>query len=543
MATAHGTTTSTTSSATLGGRLSPRLASLTAAERLRRVWLQVQSWLLTGVYRIGSVHPLVWRWVARSYHPVLDRIAARHAVVACRFALVDVPAYRDFVRRSGAAAPERLTEFPETNKRNYASVYDEASRCQEGKLHRAGVVVDESSGSTGKPYNWVRGPRELKAIYRNAAGYIRLVFPGDRLFVINAYSMGAWATGTTTGAAMTRIAMVKNTGPDLEKIVDTLTHFGPGYDYIVAAYPPFLKHLRDRLDAIGFDWPAYRIRGMVGGEGMTEALRDYLEQRFEEVRSGYGASDLTIGMGAETGFTVWLRKRLAIDPELRRELLGATEQRLPMIFHYNPLETYLEINARGELLCTINTKSCLQPKLRYNIGDEAELHSYPKVTEIVRRDPERWADCRRATADEKMSLPLLFLYGRADSTISYMGANLYPQDVEYGLYEGNPHAADIARFCLTLVELPDLESRPVVNIELRDGAELDAATEAELAATCRQGVLDHLARVSRDFAESLREDPAAADLRVRIFAAGTGPFQGRSTLKNVYLVDTPDGEG
>ena len=94
-------------------------------------------------------------------------------------------------------------------------------------MYRPGVIVDESSGSTGRPYNWVRGPQELKAIYRSVAGYVSLAFPGEKLFVINAYSMGAWATGTTTGNALSRIAMVKNTGPDLEKIVDTLVHFGP----------------------------------------------------------------------------------------------------------------------------------------------------------------------------------------------------------------------------------------------------------------------------------------------------------------------------
>ena len=48
--------------------------------------------------------------------------------------------------------------------------------------------------------------------------------------------------------------MVKTTGPDLEKIVDTIERFGPGFDYLVTAYPPFLKHLRDALDARGFDW-------------------------------------------------------------------------------------------------------------------------------------------------------------------------------------------------------------------------------------------------------------------------------------------------
>ena len=505
-------------------------------ERWRRARLQAYSWLLTGVYHAAAVRPALWRAVARGYLPMFDRLAALHATIACRLAAVDVPAYRHFLAEQGRTGATVLTGFPETSKQTYAGVYDEASRCQEGKLHRPGVIVDESSGSTGKPYNWVRGPRELKAIYRNFAGYVQLVFPGKKLFVINAYSMGAWATGTTTGTAMARIAMVKNTGPDLEKIVDTLLHFGPGFDYVVAAYPPFLKHLRDRLDAAGFRWERYRIRGMVGGEGMTEALRDYLEERFEEVRSGYGASDLTIGMGGETGFTVWLRKRLATDAELRRELLGDDEQRLPMIFHYNPLETYLEVNDAGELLCTINTKTCLQPKLRYNVGDEARLHSLAEVKEIIKRDPRRWAECCRATGDERMGLPLLFLFGRKDSTISYMGANLYPQDVEYGLYAGNPYAAQISRFCLSLAELPDLESRPVVNIELRTGIRLHPETEKELAEICRLGVLAHLSQVSRDFAESLREDPAAADLHIRIFEYGSGPFHETGALKNVYLV-------
>ncbi|MFI9503258.1 phenylacetate--CoA ligase family protein [Nocardia sp. NPDC052566] len=508
---------------------------LWARARLSR--LRAYSALLTAVYGAASAHPAVWRRMVRTFRPAFARLAARHALTACRLAALDVPAYRHFTQRAGARKPQRLTDFPETDKTNYAGVYDEESRCHNGELYRTGVIVDESSGSTGKPFNWARGPRELTSIYRNAAGYVEMVFPGERLFVINAYSMGAWATGTTTGAAMARIAMVKNTGPDLEKIIDTLTHFGPGYDYIVAAYPPFMKHLRDRLDDIGFPWQQYRIRGMVGGESMTEALRDYLEERFVLVRSCYGASDLSIGIGAETGFTVWLRRRLAEDPRLRRELLGDDEQRLPMIFHYNPLETYLEVNARRELLCTITSRHCVQPKLRYNVGDEAMVRSLSEVKRIIARDPRRLAECRRACGGDRMNLPLLFLFGRADSTVSYMGANLYPQDIEYGLYQGNPHADLISRFCLSLEELPDLESRPVVNLELR-AADLPAEQRQLLAATCRAGVLDHLARVSRDFAESLREDPAAADLRVRLHDPGDGPFAAMTKLKNTYLVET-----
>ena len=39
-----------------------------------------------------------------------------------------------------------------------------------------------------------------------------------------------------------------------------------------------------------------------------------------------------------------------------------------------------------------------------------------------------------------------------------------------------------------------------------------------------------------DFAQSLEEDPTAADLRVRVLDAGTGPLAGRQKLKNTYLV-------
>ena len=340
-----------------------------------------------------------------------------------------------------------------------------------------------------------------------------MVFPSKRRFVINAYSMGAWATGTNTGIAMARIAMVKNTGPDLQDHRHAAA-LRAGLRLLVTAYPPFLKHLRDRLDARASTGREYRIAALVGGEGMTEALRDYLEQRFRKVRSGYGASDLTIGMAGETDLTVWVRRRLRTDAALRAALLGPDEHRLPMVFQYNPLETYLETNADGEMLCTINTTAVLNPKLRYNIGDEGRLLSFPEVLAAIPARPRGPRRCAAFAAD-RMRLPLLFLYGRKDSTISYMGANIYPQDVEYGLYR-QPAGAPIESFCLDLEEHADLESRPVVNLQLREGVALGPRRSGTRSPTrCRAAWCAHLAAVSRDFAESLAEDPSAGDLRVR----------------------------
>jgi phenylacetate-CoA ligase len=506
---------------------------------LRQWTLRVASVALTWVYTLYRAHPAVWRLMARNYRPWMGRFARLHAWMTCQFAWLEVPAYREHLRRHGWDFRWfRLESYPPTDKQGYVRAHPEEQRCRRGELEIAGSVVDESSGSSGQPFNWVRGRRELRSVHKNLAGFATLVFPSRRRFVINAYSMGAWATGTNTGIAMAQIAMVKNTGPDLRKIVDTLRHFGPGFDYVVTAYPPFLKHLRDTLDAEGFPWADYRISGLVGGEGMTEALRDYLEERFVKVRSGYGASDLTIGMAGETDFTVWVRRRLRTDPALRAALLGGDEHRLPMVFQYNPLETYLEQTPDGGLLCTINSTAVLTPKLRYDVGDEGRLRSFPEVLAAIPEGAR--AGALAAWRTDRMRLPLLFLFGRRDSTISYMGANIYPQDVEYGLYADNPQAHLLQGFALELAEHADLESRPVVNLQLREGVALPPGDRAALAERCRAGVVAHLAAVSRDFAESLQEDPSAGDLRVVVHDFGTGPFAGaNSKIKNVYLVKGP----
>ena len=500
-----------------------------------RQWLlRITSFTLTGLYAAYRINPAVWRLMARNYRPWMARFARLHAWMTCQFAALDVPAYTEHLRANGWRFRWfDLSSYPPTDKKSYVTAYPEHQRCWNGRIEIEGTVVAESSGSSGTPFNWIRGRRELRTVHKNLAGYTTAVFPSRRRFVINAYSMGAWATGTNTGIAMSRIAMVKNTGPDLAKIADTLRHFGPDFEYIVAAYPPFLKHLRDKLDAEDFPWSDYRINGLVGGEGMTEALRDYLEERFLKVRSGYGASDLTIGMAGETDLTVWLRRRLRSDERLREALLGPGEGRLPMIFQYNPLETYLEVTDDGEVLCTINSTAVLAPKVRYNVGDEGRLISFPDVMAATGNDPGAVA----AFGVDRMRLPLLFLFGRKDSTVSYMGANIYPQDVEYGLYQGNPMAHLLESFCLALHETADLESRPVVHLQLRADAGLDEAGRAALVDHCRRGVLAHLSSVSRDFAESVAEDPSAADIRVRVHDFGTGPFaRHHGKVKNVYLV-------
>lgn len=508
----------------------------------RQMGLRTASIGLTALYGLYRADPALWRFTAKHYHPKLERIARLNAWLICQHAALDVPAYQDYLARHDFNFTWwDINNYPVTSKDSYVRAYDESTRCWAGKIHVKGTVIDESAGSSGTPFNWIRSAEELYTVHKNVAGYLTMLFGTKDLLCINAFSMGAWATGTNTGQAMAKVAMVKNTGPDLDKILDTMRHFGPDFTYLIAAYPPFLKHLADRIDAAGLDFDNFRLNGFVGGEAMTEGLRDYLQRRFHRVYSGYGASDLTIGMGGETDLSITLRKGLTTHPELRRRLLGEGETRTPMIFQYNPLETYMETTDDDELVVTINSSSVMSPRLRYNIGDEAKLVAFDEIVAIADDFPQLAAKMKWAHAAQRMKLPFLLIFGRADSTISYMGANIYPLDVQDGLYKNLEVARFIEAFQLELTEIGDLEQRPTLHIQLRNpavhpGAAMDQAGRQQLAETCAAGVHEHLATISRDVAESIQEDPTAAELLVKVHDYGTGPFaESMGKIKNVYL--------
>ena len=503
---------------------------------IRLTYLLLLNYTFSRLYRFVRSHYTIWYRVSQRYHPVLDRVARLNAYLMCAWAKKRVPAYKQFLDDHGHEFKLlSLENFPETSKENYVKRYPFAERCRNGRIPLKGTVVDESAGSSGTPFNWLRSRAELQDVHKNTANWIRFSFPTERLFALNAFSMGAWATGTNTGIALAKVCMVKSTGPDVEKIVDSIERFGSEYDYLVTAYPPFLKHVVDALDERDFDWNATRVYGIVGGEGMTEAMRDYLEQRLVKVRSGYGVSDVQFGIAGENDLSVWVRKLLVARADVRESLLGPGEERVPMVFQYNPLDNYIEINDDGEAVITATNLSILSPKLRYNVGDEALTMSRG---DLVRRLVALGViDSKRAPLPLGWASPFLFLFGRRDSTISYMGANIYPIDVEYGLYRDANVAAQIEGFCLELQEESDLESRPVVHVQLRPTAAFGAEEREQVAAQLGAGLVDHLRSASRDFAEAVREDPSAAEVRVLLHDHGTGPFVGGSSkIKNVYVL-------
>jgi len=320
---------------------------------------------------------------------ILASIGQLRAERAAWRAVRDVPAYRTFLADS--SVPGRslfplgiLGRLPETDKHSYVDRYGLLERCVRGAVPFPGTTIDESSGSTGTPYNWIRGHREREVAQRNIGFFARYAFGTQPLVTINAFSMGAWATGFNMSLGMVRRGIVKSVGPDIDKILSTLAYLGPGYRYLISGYPPFLKHLLDEGDRRGFPWASYRMHALVGGEGMTEELRDLLLARFISVFSGYRATDIEIGMAGESPVSIAVRRLARARPDLREALFGR-DSRLPMVFQYNPLIHFLEVNAEHEIVCTVSRLDLLSPRIRYNVHDEGGLVDFRTAAATLRR--------------------------------------------------------------------------------------------------------------------------------------------------------------
>ena len=188
-------------------------------------------------------------WVFRVVPPsVFEWLGRLRTIRASVHAIRKVPAYREFTKSHNVSAGDiAALRLPPTDKENYVKDFSIQERCINGRLPLVDTAIDESSGSTGTPYNWIRSLRERHASHIFISHFARYCFGKEPWVTINAFSMGASATGVNMGIALQRNSIVKNTGPDMNKIFDTLQFFGPDLPYLICGYPPFLKRYPQKV--------------------------------------------------------------------------------------------------------------------------------------------------------------------------------------------------------------------------------------------------------------------------------------------------------
>jgi phenylacetate-CoA ligase len=191
-----------------------------------------------------------------------------------------------------------------------------------------------------------------------------------------------------------------------------------------------------------------------------------------------------------------------------------------MLFQYNPLDYYIETDQNRELIVTINRLTVLSPRIRYNIHDLGGTVSFEQMLHHLGAHGLDPLGACRQPGRPVFRLPFLYLFGRSDQTISYMGANIYPEDVEQALFS-----------------VPeDREQRPCVHVEVTGGAVEDLM----LADRLRERVLARLLANSLDFRSAVSEDESAGELLVRLHSPRQGPFAANAhRIKRRYLVPPP----
>jgi len=483
--------------------------------------LEPLAWLRRTISLDGRMYALLH---VPPLQALLERIGDMRAHAVFLKAKKSCPGYRNFLLAEGysAAGGWRLEKVPVMTKDNYVKRYTLEERCYGGRIPLSGVVIDESSGSTGMPNNWVRSAEERQDVKRILQLSYKMIFKDSGKVLLNCFALGPWATGMNVSMSMVDVGILKSIGPDRAKLTNTLKLLGPKYEYLIFGYPPFIRSFVDECE---MDLAAFTIHFIVGGEGLSEGLRSHLLQTAKSVISSYGASDLEINIGVETPLTIALRQHCLQHPALCQDLFG--RETPPMIFQYNAVDYVIETNEQRELIFTIVREASAAPKIRYNLHDLGGTYSFVAMTKRLNAHGVELAKM----APQSSRFPLLFVYGRNDSSVPFYGCKVFPSDLEQIIYSTPELATNVDTFQLATSEDAQLTSHLTVHLEQSGRAGSVLPDEEAVCAL----LFDGLVRVNQDFREVSRLF-SRSQVHVKIHPQGTGPFAGKDIrIKARYI--------
>lgn len=415
-------------------------------------------------------------------------------------AATEVPAYRAFLaeRRVEPDRIKTLADYqglPLTTKENYMRAYPLAERCRGGDLSGCDMLA-MSSGSTGTPMVWPRSViHELNIAFRFEQ--IFHVFRADqrRTLAVVCFALGTWVGGMFTAACCRHLAAkgyritVVTPGNKKEEILRVVRELGKDFDQIVLlGYPPYIKDVIDGGRAEGVEWARYAPKLVFAGEVFSEEWRDLVCERagaedpVSATASLYGTADGGV-LGNETPLSIRIRKYFAARPEEAREVFG--ESRLPTIVQYDPASRWFEVHD-GTLVVSGDGGV---PLLRYHIADKGGVIPYREMMKRVGNDAE-------AGGRGHWPLPFVYLFGRADFTVSYFGSNVYPENISVGLEQPAVRDWVSGKFVLQVIESDDRNEALAITVEMLPGVEGDVRKRDAIAGS----ILNELLRLNSEFA-------------------------------------------
>jgi phenylacetate-CoA ligase len=367
-------------------------------------------------------------------------------------------------------------------------------------------MIAVSSGSTGEPAFWPRFVSDELAVAWRFEQVFRDSFRADqrRTLAVICFALGTWVGGMYTTAAVRHVAQkgypitVITPGNNKDEIFRVIERLSGAFDQtVLCGYPPFLKDVIDTGLSRGVPWERYAIKLVLAGEVFSEEWRSLMGERAKITAPCYGSASLygtaDAGvLGCETPLSVAIRKLLAESPEAARDLFG--EPRLPTLVQYDPLSRFLEAEG-GALYISCDNGV---PLVRYNILDKGGVIGYDAMLAFLKErglDPMAELDPPPERRGVRR-LPFAYVFGRSDFTVSYFGANIYPENVTVGLEQPGVKEWTTGKFVLLVEEDEDKNKRLSVIIELAPGAQ---ATEERRRAAA-ESIERHLVRQNSELA-------------------------------------------
>lgn len=427
----------------------------------------------------------------------------------------EVPAYRQFLaeRQIDPRAIEDFAAFqqlPLMTKANYMQVYSLPERCFGGSLQGADRVA-VSSGSTGQPTFW---PRSL-AYEQDVAVRFEQVFhdsfaASDRTtLAVVCFALGNWVGGMFTTSCCWHLAakayplMVATPGNNKAEIFRVVRELAPHFQQtVLLGYPPFIKDVLDAGAAEGINWSAYAVKTVFAGEVFSEEWRQLLAKLtgsnhpcFDSA-SLYGTADGGV-LGNETPLSIAIRRWLALNPDAAVQLFG--EARLPSLLQYDPASRYFETVDNTLVVSAENSV----PLLRYHIADKGGIISFAQMWQFLRAQGiADYAGLGLSNQFQPRLQPFVYVFGRADFTVSYYGANIYPENISVGLEQAELSGSVTGKFVLQVIENAMGNNYLHIAVELLPNLQ----PSADLSETIAQSVRRQLLRLNSEYAHYIPAD-------------------------------------
>ena len=319
-----------------------------------------------------------------------------------RRAAADVPAYRTLLHEHGVRADEvrDLASFsrlcPLLSKSNTFDRFRLTEMSVGGRLADLADVLT-SSGHGGRFSFGVvtRQQAAASAEFLDRALDDAFGIASRKTLAINCLPMGVVFTSNLMTVATTSVRE--------DMAVALIEAFGDQYEQLLLVGDPlFLKRFTDCSRERGLDFSRYRVNAIVGEEMFGPHFRGYLAAGLGlnvdsagagYVMSSFGVGELGLHLLYETPTTIALRRAACANPAFARDLFGngvGEELLLPMVFTFDPLRTFIEVDGTdrdgyGRMTTTMLEPERTMPLLRYQTGDIVRLIDRAQALNVARR--------------------------------------------------------------------------------------------------------------------------------------------------------------